>query len=325
MAEQKQESEPEQEQKAAPADTAEHKEASKAVEAEKQQKNPSETKATHTETDNAAVLTEQKHADGKEPEGEKIVEDYPSATLEEKLAIPYIEKSNGNIKAHQGDYEGSMRHYSKALLGVRYLRDGRQIEDEVTKKRLEREVEIPVNLNMALCNLTVKNYAYAIRYSTAVLDVDPLNCKALYRRGVGYRNTAEVEFVRLLLVVREGERGSESGAGDRAGERGGQGGDWAARRHYKEVPRSDKEDDAGDVQRPHSHRRGGQQADRRRRGSPTAAARSTEHSSAPEIAARCFLSEDSVGHRSSLQEDLLLQTAQEKRIAARRSNNVSNL
>ena len=107
------------------------------------------------------------------------------------MQIPYIEKSNGNIKAKQGDFEGSMKHYAKSLLGLKYLKEGRQIKEELLKQ-YEKEVEIPVNLNMALCNINVKNYQYAIHHASVVIELDPLNCKALYRRGLAFHHSAEV-------------------------------------------------------------------------------------------------------------------------------------
>eukprot|EP00826_Nyctotherus_ovalis_P046392 TRINITY_DN5238_c0_g1_i5.p3 TRINITY_DN5238_c0_g1~~TRINITY_DN5238_c0_g1_i5.p3 ORF type:complete len:120 (-),score=21.97 TRINITY_DN5238_c0_g1_i5:377-736(-) len=85
-----------------------------------------------------------------------------------------------------------MRHYSKSLLGVKYLRDGGNIQTEELIEKFAKEIELPVNLNLALCNIKVKNYPYAIHHATQVLEFDPDNCKALYRRGVGLRNTANV-------------------------------------------------------------------------------------------------------------------------------------
>lgn len=124
----------------------------------------------------------------------EIIEEYPCTTVEDKLKIPYIEKANGNIMARKGDYEASMKHYSKALLGVKYLRDGGHIQTEELIRQYGTEIELPVNLNLALCNIKVKNYPYAIHHANQVLEYDPNNCKGLFRRGIGLHNTANVIY-----------------------------------------------------------------------------------------------------------------------------------
>jgi len=110
------------------------------------------------------------------------------------MKIPFIEKANGNILAKKGDFDASMRHYSKSLLGVKYLRDGGNIQTEELIQKYATEIELPVNLNLALCNIKVKNYPYAIHHATQVLEYDPDNCKALYRRGISLHNTANVIY-----------------------------------------------------------------------------------------------------------------------------------
>ena len=115
--------------------------------------------------------------------------------MEDKLKIPYIEKNNGNIKAKQGDFDASMKHYSKSLLGVRYLKQGGHILTPELREAFAKDIEIPVNLNMALCNIKIKNYQYVIQHASEVLAIDPYNCKALFRRAIGFHYTADVLFV----------------------------------------------------------------------------------------------------------------------------------
>ncbi len=119
-------------------------------------------------------------------------EEYPSETPEDKLKIPYVEKALGGESFRAGAFEKAIKHYSKSLLGVRFLREAGQINDEETKSRYRKDIELPVSLNMALCSLNTKNYPNAVRYAGAALELDPLNCKGLYRRGLAHHMSAEV-------------------------------------------------------------------------------------------------------------------------------------
>lgn len=85
-----------------------------------------------------------------------------------------------------------MKHYSKSLLGVRYLKEGGKITDPALIEKFEKEIELPVNLNMALCNIKIKNYSYVLHHASLALQIDPENCKALYRRAIGFHYTADV-------------------------------------------------------------------------------------------------------------------------------------
>jgi len=110
------------------------------------------------------------------------------------MKIPYIEKNNGNIKAKKGDFYGSMKHYSKALLAIKYLKEGGNFNKPELISTYIKDIEIPVNLNLALCNLKINNFNNAIHHANAVLEHDPKNCKAFFRRGIAYHKIANVFF-----------------------------------------------------------------------------------------------------------------------------------
>jgi len=38
--------------------------------------------------------------------------------------IPYIERFNGNLCVKAGDFERALKHYSKALMGLKMIFDG---------------------------------------------------------------------------------------------------------------------------------------------------------------------------------------------------------
>ena len=50
-----------------------------------------------------------------------IINDYPMLNKEQKLKVPYIERFNGNLCVASADFEGAIKHYSKALLGMQHL------------------------------------------------------------------------------------------------------------------------------------------------------------------------------------------------------------
>lgn len=63
--------------------------------------------------------------------------DYPSATREDKLKIPFIEKMNGNISINSmkgesdpekilGSYRVAVSFYNKALFGLKMLFENRE-------------------------------------------------------------------------------------------------------------------------------------------------------------------------------------------------------
>jgi hypothetical protein len=53
-----------------------------------------------------------------------VIEDYPFTTFQDKLLIPYIERFNGNLCVKTGDFERALKHYSKALMGLKMIFDG---------------------------------------------------------------------------------------------------------------------------------------------------------------------------------------------------------
>lgn len=51
----------------------------------------------------------------------EIIEDYPMKTFGEKLMVPYIERFNGNVAVRRNDMELAVKHYNKALFGMKMI------------------------------------------------------------------------------------------------------------------------------------------------------------------------------------------------------------
>ena len=67
-------------------------------------------------------------------------------------------------------------------------------------KQFEKEIEIPVCLNLGLSYLKVKEYGLSAKYCTQALTKDPDNDKALYRRGMAYLGSGYVDKAKSDLT-----------------------------------------------------------------------------------------------------------------------------
>lgn len=124
-----------------------------------------------------------------------IIEEYPYETFQDKLKIPYIERYNGNIAVREGDILKGLKHYSKALMGLKMIFDGNKndfLNSREDAVKYIAEIEIPCCLNLAHCYLKQGDWHYAIKYSSQVIDNDANNVKGFYRRGVAYTKIGEI-------------------------------------------------------------------------------------------------------------------------------------
>lgn len=110
--------------------------------------------------------------------------------------IPYIERFNGNICVKRQEWHGALRHYSKALFGLKQIFDGDRsafIHSREDAVKYIAEIEIPCCLNLAHCYLKIEDYHHAIKYTSQVLENDGCNVKAFFRRGVAYTKIGEIK------------------------------------------------------------------------------------------------------------------------------------
>jgi len=90
------------------------------------------------------------------PEQDRIIEDYPFTTFQDKLMIPFIERYNGNYCVKEENWEQGIKHYSKALFGVKQIYDGDRsafLKSGGDAVKYMQEVEIPCCNNLAHCYL----------------------------------------------------------------------------------------------------------------------------------------------------------------------------
>lgn len=125
-----------------------------------------------------------------EQPGDYQQEHWAMTDAEKSAAIPIL-KEEGNALYKKGEYETASTKYFEALS---YL------EEQLIKEKPQSETwygiakqKVPFLLNYSQCKLLMQDYADAIRHSTSVLEIDPDNVKALYRRGRAHAASWDVE------------------------------------------------------------------------------------------------------------------------------------
>lgn len=102
----------------------------------------------------------------------------------ERLAsIPSL-REQGNTFYKDGKHDDASKKYSEALGRLEQLMLREKPNDEEWVKL--NEMKMPLLLNYAQCQLLQGEYYSVIEHCTTVLDKDPDNVKALYRRGRAY-------------------------------------------------------------------------------------------------------------------------------------------
>jgi AH receptor-interacting protein len=95
-------------------------------------------------------------------------------------SVPKL-KESGNRLYKEGKIEEASALYGKAI----YLLEQLQLKEkpgEEEWKELEGQ-KLPLLSNFAQCRLTLKDYYSCIKHTTEILEKDPKNIKAFFRRG----------------------------------------------------------------------------------------------------------------------------------------------
>ncbi|KAI3900794.1 hypothetical protein MKW92_045878 [Papaver armeniacum] len=118
----------------------------------------------------------------------------------ELLSFTKKKKDEGNRLFKAGKFWCSSMKYEKAIKSVEF--DHSFTVDEKTRANALR---ISCHLNNAACKLKLGDYVEASKCCTKVLELDPYNVKALYRRSQSYLETqdlekAEIDIKRALSI-----------------------------------------------------------------------------------------------------------------------------
>ncbi|XP_065852020.1 70 kDa peptidyl-prolyl isomerase-like isoform X2 [Euphorbia lathyris] len=106
----------------------------------------------------------------------------------EKLEASQKKKLDGNMFFKAGKFWLASNKYHKASNYVEY--DHSFSDDE---KCIANGLKLACNLNNAACKLKLGDYLQASRLCTKVLEQDPSNVKALFRRAEAYLKISELE------------------------------------------------------------------------------------------------------------------------------------
>ncbi|XP_031554606.1 tetratricopeptide repeat protein 9C-like [Actinia tenebrosa] len=129
----------------------------------------------------------------------------PILTKAEKLEQARILKDEGNAFYKQKDYKNAMKKYHQALMYVKGLFDQvpfqgmflpeTRFPDEETAifKEKAQQIELSCFNNLAACHLAGGRWSKVLDNSSKVLQRQPDNAKALYRRGQAYMKLQDID------------------------------------------------------------------------------------------------------------------------------------
>lgn len=120
---------------------------------------------------------------------------------DQKLILAGQYKVSGNNQFKNGHYKMAAMFYSKSLKCLISIGS-----DDISVT----ELKLVYLSNLAACQLKLNRYRHCIENCTKVLQKQPLNVKALFRRGSAYLDSGELELAEVdLLKAKQLERDSK--------------------------------------------------------------------------------------------------------------------
>lgn len=117
-------------------------------------------------------------------------------TVPEKIEKAKAEKDRGNALFSKGEHKEALAAYHFAKLHIKGLMNVKPEEEEEIKA-----VNLSCNLNMAAVYIKFGWWQKAITVATQVLETDPKNVKALFRRGKAYIELNNTDKARVDLLA----------------------------------------------------------------------------------------------------------------------------
>lgn len=119
--------------------------------------------------------------------------EYPSDYKDEHISIDQLMsfvrdvKNTGNYHFGEGRFKGAVRKYHKCLRYLNHICQRlKELKDADIKEHyldIRTTYILQCNLNLAACYMKLEDYRSSLNYCNEVLELDPRNEKALYRRG----------------------------------------------------------------------------------------------------------------------------------------------
>ncbi|KAL7134272.1 hypothetical protein ABFS83_11G015500 [Erythranthe nasuta] len=107
---------------------------------------------------------------------------------QERISECETNKNDGNILFKDGKFELASNKYDKA---AKYVEYNHSFSDE--QKNQANSLRLSCYLNEAACKLKIGEYKEVTKLCTKVLELDPYNVKALFRRSQAYMGTSDLE------------------------------------------------------------------------------------------------------------------------------------
>lgn len=139
-------------------------------------------KALETESARAAA---ERAANGEEDDDDK---DFRKLKKADRMRLVVKNKEEGNELFKGGIWKNACARYHKALSHCAKFFDlSKEDEEEV------RQMKLTLYLNLASCYIKLQNYDQTFRNCEDALNIDPVNVKAIFRRGSAYEGKKEFE------------------------------------------------------------------------------------------------------------------------------------
>ncbi|XP_076446205.1 peptidyl-prolyl cis-trans isomerase D-like [Babylonia areolata] len=138
--------------------------------------------------------------------------DFGSESCKEEVKKVVLDiKQVGNVLFKAGKYPMARRKYKKALRYLEHLENADLKITDGDKEAMEKELHIPVTLNLAACCLKLGDYDDAIDFCQQVLEADEANGKAHYRMGQAYKS--KKDYDQALASLQKAEQSSPDDKG----------------------------------------------------------------------------------------------------------------
>ena len=161
--------------------------------------------SSNKSNENEQLINKEKDIKKEEEKNEKE-EEIKDENLKKQIELCKELKKQGDELLKSLQFSKATNTYTKAVITVKYLKKEKLLT-RLTKRKLEKEVLIPSNLNMAYIDIQNKNWKECIRHSSKVLFVDVDNIKARYRRCFGYIKEGNFEKADEDLIILEDQIG----------------------------------------------------------------------------------------------------------------------
>lgn len=118
------------------------------------------------------------------------------------------EKEKGKVAYEKADYEAAIEAWCMARGSFKYIVERKLYEDNEEKLQEVYKLQVLINLNLAQACLKNKEFYQAVTHANKVLEVEPDNTKALYRKASALIDASAFseakETLRHLLKVEPG-------------------------------------------------------------------------------------------------------------------------